>query len=98
MQYGNGARITLAQMMTRVGLGVTRYPSPDGNTCRVGCEPRVQKHNGLERETNLAIKVNLTEFAEVRFSLRLIARVVCTFSTVLQSIFSLSFWVFLLLT
>jgi len=98
MQYGNGARITLAQMMTRVGLGATRYPSPDGDACRVGCEPRVQKHNGLEREKNLAIKVNLTEFAEVRFSLRLIARVVCTFSTVLQSIFSFIFWVFLLLT
>jgi len=28
--------------MTRVGLGTTCYPSPDGDTCRVGCEPRVQ--------------------------------------------------------
>ena len=29
-------------MTTRVGLGTTCYPSLDGDTCRVGCEPRVQ--------------------------------------------------------
>jgi len=69
------------------------YPSSDDDTCRAGYyllpQPRwwhVQgwmratrpKRNCLEREKNLAIKVNLTEFEEVRFSLRLISRVVCT--------------------
>jgi len=35
-------QVTSVQMMTRVGLGTTSYPSPDDDTCRVGCEPRVQ--------------------------------------------------------
>ena len=64
-------------MMTRVGLGTTCYPSQDDDTCRVGFEPRIQSVTAW-REKSLAIKVNLTEFVEVRFSLRLIARVVCT--------------------
>jgi len=42
MQYKNDAQVILAQMMTRVGLGITCYPNPDDDTCRVGCEPRVQ--------------------------------------------------------
>jgi len=50
MRYRNGIRVALPQMMTRVGLSATCSPSPDGDTCRAGCEPRVQKHNGLERE------------------------------------------------
>jgi len=33
----NDAQVTLAQMMTRVGLGTASYPSPDNDTCRVGC-------------------------------------------------------------
>ena len=49
-RWRNDAQSALAQMTTRVGLGATCYPSPDGDTCRAGCEPRVQKRNGLERE------------------------------------------------
>jgi len=45
-------KVESPQMMTLVGLGATCYPSPDGDTCRAGCEPRVQKHNDLEREEN----------------------------------------------
>ena len=44
------AQVALAQMTTRVGMGATCCPSPDGDTCRAGREPRVQKHNGMERE------------------------------------------------
>jgi len=50
MQLRNDAQAILAQMMTRVGLGATYYLSPDDDMCKAGCEPRVQKHNGLERE------------------------------------------------
>jgi len=96
MRYENDARVTLAQMMTRVGLGATCYPSPDGDTRRAGCEPRVQKHRPGERK-KLATKVNLTDFTEVRFHYGSLLGL-CALSTVLQSIFSLSFWVFLLLT
>jgi len=79
-------------MMTGVGLGTTCDPSPDGDTCRVGCEPRVQSVTAWRN--NLAIKVNLTKFTEVRFLLWLIARVVCTLVRFYKVYFSLSFWVF----
>jgi len=55
-----------AQMATRAGLDASH----------------ASKSVTAWREKNLAIKVNLTEFAEVRFSLRLIARVVCTFDVI----------------
>ena len=42
MLHRNDAQVTLDQMMTRVGLGATSHPSPDDDTCMVGCEPRVQ--------------------------------------------------------
>ena len=78
MQYRNDARIILAQMMTHVGLGTTCYPSPDGDTCRVGCEPRVQSVT--------VYKGKLNKICRGTFSLRLIALGWAHFSTVLQSI------------
>jgi len=40
--HRNDAQVILVQMMTRVGLGTTCYPSSDDDTCRVGCESHVQ--------------------------------------------------------
>jgi len=71
MLHRNDAQVILAQMMTCVELGATCYPNPDDDTCRVGCEPRVQSVIAWREKKNLGIKVNLTEFADVR-SLRLI--------------------------
>jgi len=64
-------------MMTCVGLGTTCYPSPDGDACKVGSEQRVQRVTAW-REKNLAIKVNLTEFAEVRLHYGSLFWVECT--------------------
>ena len=50
------------------------------------------------REKKPSYKGKLNRICRGTFSLRLILLGLCAFSTVLQSIFSLSFWVFLLLT
>ena len=85
MQYGNDARVILAQMMTRVGLGATCYPNPDGDTCRVGCEPHVQSVTAW-REKKPSYKGKLNRICRGTFSLRLIILGWVHFSTVLQSI------------
>ena len=71
--------------MTRVGLGATCNPSPDDDTCRVGCEPCVQSITAW-REKKPSYKGKLKRICIGTFSLRLIVLGWVHFSTVLQSI------------
>ena len=83
--------------MTRVGLGTTCYPSPDNDTCRVGCEPRVQSITAW-REKKPSYKGKLNRICRGTFFITAHCLGCVHFSTVLQSIFFSEFWVFVSLT
>ena len=93
MTLRNDVQAILAQMMKRVGLGATCYPSQMATRAGLDASHASESITAW-REKKPSYKGKLNRICRGTFSLRLILLGLCAFSTVLQSIFSLSFGCF----